>query len=60
MEFCMFELDLSTKFQLKTDDFEFLDQIYPKKAFPVANRTSSPMTTSVCFLCSKRKFNCCF
>ena len=31
MEFCMFELVLSTKFQLKTDNFEFLDQIYPKK-----------------------------
>ena len=35
----------------KTDNFEFLDQIYPKKVFPVENRTSSPRTISFCFLC---------
>ena len=47
MEFCIFELVLSTKFQL--DNFEFLDQIYPqKKVFPVESITSSPRTTSVC------------
>ena len=44
----------------QTDNFEFLDQIYPKRVFPVKNRTSSPSTTSVCFLCSKSQFNCCF
>ena len=37
-----------------TDYFEFLDQIYSKKVFRFENRTSSPMTKSVCFLCSKR------
>ena len=52
MEFCIFELVLSTKFQL--DNFEFLDQIYPqKKVFPVESIKSSPRTTSVCVLCSQ-------
>ena len=52
MEFCIFELVLSTKFQL--DNFELLGQIYPpKKVFPVENITSSPRATSVCVLCSQ-------
>ena len=41
-------ISLGIKFQLKTDIFEFLDQIYSKKVFPVQNRTSSPRTTGVC------------
>ena len=36
-----------------------MDQIYPGKVFPVENRTGSLRTTSLCFLCSKRLFNCC-
>ena len=51
---------LRTKFQLKLTIFEFLDQIYPKRVFSVETRTSSPRTTSVCFLCSKGHFNYCF
>ena len=29
-----------------------MDQIYPKRIFPVESRTGSPKTTSVCFLCT--------
>ena len=48
------------KISAQTDNFEFLDQIYPKKVFPVENRTNSARTTSVCFLRCKRLFKCRF
>ena len=50
---------LSTKFQFKLEIFSF-DQIYPKRVFPVENRTSNLRTTSICFLCRKRSFSVCF
>ena len=48
------------KISAQTDNFEFLDQIYPKKVFPVDNRTNSARTTSVWFLRCKRLFKCRF
>ena len=64
IEFCVFELVFVSYFNLnrkvwtnfaqeeffwsKTEKVDFLDQIYPKKIFPVKK------TTSGYFLCSKR------
>ena len=53
MELCIFELVLSTKFQLKLIILSSWTKSTQKKVFPVENITSSPRTTSVCFLCSQ-------
>ena len=47
-------ISLGTKFQLKLIILSFWTKFTPKKVFPVENRTSSPRTTSLCFLCGKR------
>ena len=39
-EFCTFKLDTKFQFKLKTQNFGFLDQIYPKRVFLVENRKS--------------------
>ena len=41
MEFYIFEFVWVQNFNL-TNNFEFLDQIYPKKVIPAQNRKSSP------------------
>ena len=53
-------ISLGTKFQLKLTILTFWTKFTQKKIFPVESRTSSPRTTSVCFFCSRRQFNCCF
>ena len=52
-------ISLDIKFQLKLKFWVFGPNL-PKKVFQVENRTSNPWRRSVCFLCSKRWFNCCF
>ena len=47
-------ISLVAKFQLKLIILSSWTKFTQKRLFPVENRTSSPKTTSVCFLCSKR------
>ena len=47
-------ISLGTKFQLKLIILSFWTKFTQKKVFLVENRTSSPRTTSLWFLCSKR------